>query len=103
MYEFCTMLSATDIIFDTLQISNIPQRDLFVDLYQIFMRTKTLVLNGRDSLVSFPPKSEAFFKGDLICSFITKEIRLKGVSLNFGTENLFKNIEKVSIIETRQP
>lgn len=45
---------------------------------------------------------EAYFKSEAICSLLTKEIRLKGVSLNFCTENLFKNIEKVTIVETRQ-
>lgn len=54
LYEFFTYLSSTEIFFDTLSITNIPQRDLIVDLYQVFMRTKTLALNGRDSVLSFP-------------------------------------------------
>lgn len=103
LYEFFTMLSSSDIIFDTLQITNVPQRELIVDLYQVFMRVKTLALNGRDSVLSFPRVQEAYFKGELITGFLAKEIRLKGVGLNLHTQNLFRNIEKVTIIETRQP
>jgi hypothetical protein len=33
LYEFFTMLTSSDIVFDTLQISNIPQRELIIDLY----------------------------------------------------------------------
>ena len=66
------------------------------------MRVKTIILNGRDSQLSFPSMKEAHFKGEKICSLLIKEIRLKGVSLNFCTENLFKNVEKVTITETRQ-
>ena len=54
LYEFFTMLGSSDITFDTLQISNIPQRELIIDLYQVFMRTRTLALNGRDAVLSFP-------------------------------------------------
>lgn len=44
-----------------------------------------------------------YHKGELVTSFATKEIRLKGVGLNLCTQNLFRNIERVTIIETRQP
>ena len=33
LYEFFTMLTSSDIVFDTLQISNIPQCELIIDLY----------------------------------------------------------------------
>ncbi len=33
LYEFFTMLTSSDIVFDTLQISNMPQRELIIDLY----------------------------------------------------------------------
>lgn len=64
LYEFFTMLTSSDIVFDTLQISNMPQRELIIDLYQLFMRSKTIVLNGRDSQLSFPQIKEAFYKGE---------------------------------------
>jgi hypothetical protein len=101
LYEFFTTLTSSDIVFDTLQISYIPPRELIVDLYQILMRAKTLVLNGRESLLSFPVRNEPFFNGEPISSFIVREIRLKGVGLNLNTTNLYKNIERVTITETK--
>jgi hypothetical protein len=84
-------------------LSGLPTRDLSIDLYQIFMRARVLELNGRETVFRYPVRKEAFFMGQKIYEFRTEEIKLKGVSLNFETQNLFKRLEKLTIVDSRQP